>query len=56
MAGNVEVRGQVIAASASSSSGSPVSATSLSGNVTITAEVHAPNQGGGFASTEWAEL
>jgi len=56
MSGSVEVQGQVVAASASSSSGSPVAASSLSGNVTITAEVHSPDQSGGFSATEWSEL
>lgn len=56
MSGNVEVQGQVVSASATSSSGSPVSASALSGSVIITAEVHAPSQSGGFSATDWSEL
>lgn len=56
MSGDFEVRGQVVSSTASSSSGSPVSANSISGNVTITAEVHAPAQDGGFSAAEWVEL
>lgn len=56
MSGNVEVQGQVVSGSATSSAGSPISSSSLSGNVTITAEVHAPAQSGGFSAIEWSEL
>lgn len=56
LSGNVKVQGQIITASASSSSGSPVSTTSLSGNVRVNAEVHAPDQTGGFSTSDWAEL
>lgn len=56
MSGNVEVIGQMISASEITSTGSPVSTTTLSGNVRVSAEVHAPNQAGGFSTSEWSEL
>lgn len=55
LGGNIEVRGQLISGSEVSSPGSPVSQSSLSGNVSLVAQVHAPSQEGGFAATSWVE-
>lgn len=56
MSGNVEVQGQIITASANTSGGSPVTTSTLSGNVRVVAEVHAPSSSGGFSSADWSEL
>jgi hypothetical protein len=56
ISGDVRVVGQVLSASPTSSAGSPVSTSSISGSVTITAQIHAPDQTGGFSASSWSEL